>query len=1030
MAAPDAVLELVERFERNRAQYLNPAYNETQVRREFLDPFFTALGWDVDNTSGHAQQYKDVVHEDAIKVGLDSRAPDYSFRIGGQRKFFVEAKKPAVNLKDDPAPAYQLRRYAWSAKLPLSVLTDFQELAVYDCRVRPAAADKPSAARTLYVPCEQYDERWDEIAGVFSKESILQGSFDRYAESTKAKKGTAEVDKAFLGEIEGWRDALARGIALRNPALSQRELNYAVQATIDRIIFLRICEDRGIEPYGRLQGLCNGGGTYGRLKALFYEADQRYNSGLFHFEDERGRAGYADRLTLGLAIDDMPLKDILKRLYYPDSPYEFSVLPADILGQVYEQFLGKVIRLTAGHRAVVEDKPEVKKAGGVYYTPTYIVDYIVKNTVGRLLEGKTPKQAADLRILDPACGSGSFLIGAYQYLLDWHRDWYVADAQGSVKKHAKALYQGRGGEWRLTTAEKKRILQSCIYGVDIDAQAVETTKLSLLLKVLEGETSESISSQLSFLRERALPDLSANIKCGNSLIGPDFYDDQQLGLAGLDEEERYRINVFDWEAEFPEILGKAAAAERRGFDAVIGNPPYIRINRLVDCYPREVRFIQSAYDSAVFGKVDIYVAFLERGLALLGQQGHMGFIVPNKFVQSDYGRGIRRILANCGALAGIVDFGYAQVFAGATSYTCLVFLSHAEKTTFGAAVNERAQRPSDFLRSAAMEELPQRRLGSAPWSLRGQKQTAILKMIEQRGRPLADLAEIAITGVKTGMNRVFAFDIIEDRGQTLIVIGEGSEETVELERQFVRPYSKAESMKRYAFAPRERALLYPYRLDGDITTLVPEAELRETCPLTYQHLVRHKPALERRERGKLAGQSWYGLSFASDLRMFNGPKLTTPTLAPINSFAVDDSGCAFPQGAGGGCGIIPKESVGLSCLLAILNARLLTYYFQRISSCFQGGWFAYEPRYLRRIPVCIPDSATSEGKNRVEQLRQHADELTRVHLRISTAQTPQEAGGLMREKAMYERRVDRLVYALYGLTDDEVALVEESGPLA
>ena len=151
MAAPDAVLELLERFARNREQYLNPAYNETQVRREFIDPFFTALGWDVDNTHGYAQAYKDVVHEDAIKVGLDTRAPDYSFRIGGQRKFFVEAKKPSTNLKDDPLPAYQLRRYGWSGKLPLSILTDFQEFAVYDCRVKPAASDKPSTARTLYV---------------------------------------------------------------------------------------------------------------------------------------------------------------------------------------------------------------------------------------------------------------------------------------------------------------------------------------------------------------------------------------------------------------------------------------------------------------------------------------------------------------------------------------------------------------------------------------------------------------------------------------------------------------------------------------------------------------------------------------------------------------------------------------------------------------------------------------------------------------------------------------------------------------
>ena len=599
MAAPDAVNRLVERFEHNHSAYLSPAYNETQLRREFLDPFFKALGWDVDNEAGHAPQYKDVVHEDAIKVGISTRAPDYSFRIGGQRKFFVEAKKPAVNLKDDPAPAYQLRRYAWSGKLPLSVLSDFQEFVVYDCRVKPAVTDKASVARTLYVPFEHYDERWDDIAGVFSKEAIYQGSFDRYAESTKAKKGTAEVDKAFLGEIEAWRDALARTIALRNPSLSQRELNYAVQATIDRIIFLRICEDRAIEPYGRLQGLLNGGGTFGRLKQLFYEADARYNSGLFHFSDEKGRHGVADGLTPGLTIDDKPLKDILKRLYYPESPYEFSVLPADILGQVYEQFLGKVIRLTPGHRAVVEDKPEVKKAGGVYYTPTYIVDYIVEHTVGRLLQGLTPKQAAALRILDPACGSGSFLIGAYQRLLDWHRDWYAADQEKhGAKKHAKALYQGRGGEWRLTTAEKKRILLSNIYGVDIDAQAVETTKLSLLLKVLEDETAESIDAQLSFLHERALPDLSANIKCGNSLIGPDFYDDAQLGLAGLDDEERYRINVFDWQAEFAEIVGKAVPEERRGFDAVIGNPPYIRVRVLREIAPSQIRYLQDRFACA------------------------------------------------------------------------------------------------------------------------------------------------------------------------------------------------------------------------------------------------------------------------------------------------------------------------------------------------------------------------------------------------------------------------------------------------
>ena len=453
MTAPSEVLDLVERFDRHRDAYRSGRYNETQLRREFLDPLFKTLGWDVNNEKGYAEAYKDVVHEDAVKVGGLTKAPDYAFRIGGVRKFFVEAKKPSVDIKGDIHPAFQLRRYAWSAKLPLSILTDFEELAVYDCRVKPDRRDKASKARVNYLEFTEYPDRWEEIAGVFSREAILKGSFDKYVESNRKKRGTAEVDDVFLEEIEGWRDALARNFALRNSDLTQRELNFAVQRTIDRIIFLRICEDRGIEDYGRLHALVNGRNLYRRLCELFEHADARYNSGLFHFRKERGRDTPPDELTLGLALDDKVLKPILGHLYYPDSPYEFSVLPADILGQIYEQFLGKVIRLTKGHRAVVEDKPEVKKAGGVYYTPTYIVDYIVEQTVGKLLDGKTPRQAEKLKILDPACGSGSFLLGAYQTLLDWHRDCYVGKGPGRYKKQ---LYEGPGGEWRLTTAEKKR----------------------------------------------------------------------------------------------------------------------------------------------------------------------------------------------------------------------------------------------------------------------------------------------------------------------------------------------------------------------------------------------------------------------------------------------------------------------------------------------------------------------------------------------------------------------------------------------
>ena len=425
------------------------------------------------------------------------------------------------------------------------------------------------------------------------------------------------------------------------------ELNVAVQLIIDRIIFLRMCEGRGIEDYGRLQSLLNGEAVYRRLVEMFHRADEKYNSGLFHFQDERGREP-PDELTPDLAVDDKVLKDILRRLYYPESPYEFAALPADILGQVYEQFLGKVIRLTAGHRAKIEEKPEVRKAGGVYYTPTYIVDYIVENTVGKLVEGKTPQEVGGLTatfkeakggrplsVLDPACGSGSFLIVAYQYLLDWYLKQYteVDDPEKHSRGANPRIYQTSTGDWRLTTAERKRILLAHIYGVDIDYQAVEVTKLSLLLKALEGETKESVARML-FHKERALPDLADNIKCGNSLIGSDFYVGKQRDL--FDEKEALRINAFDWKGKhgFPKIF----SGENPGFDAVIGNPPYVR-QEGVSTYKE---YLETNYKS-YHGLADLYVYFLERGVALLREKGLLGVICSGKFVQAGYGRGSRRV---------------------------------------------------------------------------------------------------------------------------------------------------------------------------------------------------------------------------------------------------------------------------------------------------------------------------------------------------------------------------------------------------
>ena len=661
MSTRQIIQTLVERFAEQSERYRQPDYNEAQTRADFITPFFQALAWDVQNQQGVAENYRPVVLEHPLRYGHVTKIPDYSFRMGGARKFFVEAKKPAVNLKTEAEPALQVRRYGWNAKLSLSIVTNFAEFAVYDCRLQPHRTDKAATARLWYLRYTDYVKNWDKLVEYFSFDAVWQGSLEKYLMQQATPKGILTVDAAFLNEIENWREDLAHDIIKLNAHLTSRQINFAVQQTIDRIIFLRICEDRGIEDYGKLLNLTHDTQIYPRLFQLFYQADARYNSGLFHFKAESAR-DTPDQLTPKLRIDDAILTKMLKNLYYPDSPYEFSVFPADILGQVYEQFLGKVIRLTEARQAVVEEKPEVKKAGGVYYTPTYIVDYIVKKTLGQLVAGKTVQQISQLKILDPACGSGSFLLEVYEFLLAWHLENYLKDKEKWSKGKQPCLYQATGGGWKLTITERKRILLNNIYGVDIDTQAVEVTKLSLLLKVLEDE--QSVISQLSLIRERVLPDLENNIKCGNSLISNDFY----LGQSGLlDEETLYRVNAFDWKQEFAEIMHAG------GFDAVLGNPPYgAEFSELT------LNYLKQRFTTFVW-RGESYLLFVEQAQQLLKLNGWFGCIIPDTYLNLGFTRSLRNLLLQQTELHEIVLLP-AKVFNAATVDTTLLFTQKMQRT--------------------------------------------------------------------------------------------------------------------------------------------------------------------------------------------------------------------------------------------------------------------------------------------------------------------------------------------------------------
>ncbi len=983
---PEAILKLVEKYEFHQAAYKRGQFNETQLRREFIDPFFRTLGWDVDNTQGNSELYKEVIHEDPIRIRGSTEFIDYAFRIGGSRKFIVEAKKPAVNIKDDAGPALQIRRYAWNARLPLSILTDFEEFAVYDCTKKPMPGDNAATARVAYFTFMEYPEKWDWIESIFSQKSILRGSFDKFAEGTKGKKGTATVDEAILAEIEEWRDILAKNIALRNTALSVDELNVAVQRTIDRILFLRICEDRGIEEYGCLQKLLEGQDIYQRLLAMFLRADIRYNSGLFHFNAEAAWDEMPDTLTPNISMDDAVLKKIIKRLYYPESPYEFSVISPVILGQVYEQFLGKVIRLTAGHQAKVEYKPEVKKAGGVYYTPQYIVDYIVSHTVGELVKDKTPRMVGKLRILDPACGSGSFLLGAYQFLLDWHLNWYIhnlvpviaeksatsPEVQALLPEPAPKLGRKRSGgdttlpiykasngkssrtrsDWNLTTSERKRILLNNIYGVDIDTQAVEVTKLSLLLKVLEEESEENVSKQLKLFDERALPSLHQNIKCGNSLIGTDIYADVQVTFE--DPEVAKRINALDWDREFTEIMQKG------GFDAVIGNPPYG-----ATFAPELIEYIRQKFltDSK---SANSYELFLVQSSRLLNTRGLLSMIIPFSWLTGETYLNSRKLLIS--VLNPIILLGMPfDVFENAYIDTAIVVFSH-----------------NDTIEHCKIHYFPKKeRLNLIPEDI-----GVNVKIKDIITDPMIRFSPILSENTKTVLMKLSSSKF---KFGTWFKIQRG-----------VQPYSRSKHTEKQItekFLHSDKQVTQEY---------LPELQGNELS----RYFITHNRSSYIRYCDKIASNR--------DILIFQGPRIVLRRLL-TRKFRLQASYVEQQMiTTDNVLNIVPiSKEANPVYSLGILNSKIISWLYVNTSTIAQKDDFPQvHISALKDLPIpCFNES---------QQVRMVAlvERMLALHTQKADVKTDHEKNLIERQIEATDKQIDALVYELYGLTADEIKIVE------
>ncbi|MCQ2738290.1 MAG: N-6 DNA methylase [archaeon] len=913
-----------------------------------------------------------------------------------------------VNIKQDKKAAFQIKRYCWSADLPLCILTNFEELAVYE-KTKPNKNHNASIGRIKYYKYTDYVEKWDEIVSIFSKEAVRTGKFDNFVTGHQGiKKGTSEVDEEFLKEIENWRLILTKNISNRNKELPIEKLNHAVQLTIDRIIFLRIAEDRGIEKYKQLKDLLELSNdnkdeypVYEGFIEICKKADVKYNSGLFHFKEEKGISLSADELTPNLKIDDGTFKQIFKNIYYPNCPYEFSVLPTEVLGNVYERFLGSKIRLTKSNKPKIEYKSEVKKAGGVFYTPQYIVDFIVENTIGVLLKGKTPNQVSKMRFVDPACGSGSFLLGAFQCLIDWHIKHY----SGLKKPPKDVIYTGKDGITRLTVTEKKRIVLNNIYGVDIDPQAVEVSKLSLLLKVLEDSNKDELEAQQKLFQERALPYLGDNIRCGNSLINSFMLDG-----CDFDIDKIIELKPFNWEKEFSEVL------ESGGFDAVIGNPPYVKESTSKESFDglRKSPYYQ--------GKMDLWYFFGCAALDLVKDKGLVSFIATNNWITNSGASKFRNKVNDNAKFKLFVDFGNYKVFDTASIQTMIYIMQknssdnnysfnyaklledkiskkqvneflHSKDTVnclrFKAAFNRKDNKDSYF---NFMEKDLSKLLDKIERS-----DNVISMDSNELSQGIVSPQEFLIKKTANSLNNVYPI------GTGVFVLSDEELNSLNLsdeELELIKPFYTTEELIRYYSNPKNKKWIIYTK--SNINKYI------KNYPNIKNHLNQFKRIITSSNKP-------YGLHRARRERIFTSEKIIVTRKCAVPTFSYADFDAYVSQTFM----VINSERFNLKYATGILNSKLIQFWL-KYKGKMQGNNYQLDKEPLLKIPLILTNN---EQENKLIDL---VESIIDLNERLISSSNSNQKRILEDQIEIKDNKLNQLVYELYELTDEEIEIVENS----
>ncbi len=939
------IKDLVHQYHENREAHLDPAYNETQLRSDFLDPFFELLGWDIKNTKKKPTNEREVLLEESLKAIATSntKRPDYTFRLFSERKFFLEAKKPSVKIEADNEPAKQVRRYGFTAKLKISVLSNFEHLVIYDCSDKVGQDDSVNKARIRIYHYTEYEAAFEEIKQQLSYESVYSGLFDEEWKEIEDKLNLSSVDFHFLQQINDWRIILGTEVYFHNPKLEDDELNDIVQSYINSLIFLRVCEDRTLETYKTLLK-CADSKDYVLLITNFQDADKKYNAGLFNHP-----------LTEEIISNNSSIFwMIIKQLYFPESTYSFSVFSSEILGNIYEIFLGEQLKIVAG-TIQLEKKPE-NADRDIVTTPIYIIKDILRQTVVKHCEGRSDQEILESSFADIACGSGAFLFETYQLLHDILVDYYLVN-------NKKVLIQTSVDTFKLPYELKKQIVENCIFGVDNDFNAVKACKFGLLLKLLEGEENTTITIP-------ALPDLDNNIHFGNSLISSE----------NTTEEDQTEINPFDFK-------------EQR-FDIIVGNPPYMATGHMKQFTPLELPLYKSNYSSA-YKQFDKYFLFIERGLKLLKDNGYFGYIIPSKFAKVGAGKRLRNLLIENKYVQQIISFGANQVFHDKTTYTCLLILKNeAQENIKYLEVSSLTDWKTRNIDIEEFDLIKLDELTDDGWIFVPGLLKPIFEGINSQSESLESLigSDNIYNGIQTSANNIYIHSVTCEDKNFLYFLKDGNK--WKIEKTLTRPYFKTLGGLNNLYTYRPFApnffVIYPYLKTATGIEFVEIDRLESDFPYAFAYLSHYQDKLSKSSRNikptPETTNEWYRYGRHQSLDKCDVPaKIIVGILSQGNKYAIDYHSTLISSGGTAGyCMIaLPEDSpYSIYYIQALLNSKYLEWFSALIGEVFKGGYIARGTKVLKKLPIRIIDFDDPNDKALHDKIANLQKDLINIHNKI------------------------------------------------